>query len=136
MNIICSSLILYACLFVLWICLFLQLWRACSTLVARSRASSTAGTQVKTCSAKSKQDFPDDLDQRERPDELKSPVCSYNEWDPLEEVIVGRVEGAVKYIELQCIHALLFAVKLTKPWTPEIFMKLSYGKLANKARDN
>ena len=51
---------------------------------------------MKTCSAKSKQDFPDDLDQRERPDELKSPVCSYNEWDPLEEVIVGRVEGAVK----------------------------------------
>ena len=26
--------------------------------------------------------------------ETKSPVCSYNEWDPLEEVIVGRVEGA------------------------------------------
>ena len=26
--------------------------------------------------------------------ESKSPVCSYNEWDPLEEVIVGRVEGA------------------------------------------
>lgn len=24
----------------------------------------------------------------------RSPVCSYNEWDPLEEVIVGRVEGA------------------------------------------
>jgi len=24
----------------------------------------------------------------------KSPVCSYNGWDPLEEVIVGRVEGA------------------------------------------
>ncbi|KAJ8035020.1 Glycine amidinotransferase, mitochondrial [Holothuria leucospilota] len=24
-----------------------------------------------------------------------SPVCSYNEWDPLEEVIVGRVEGEV-----------------------------------------
>ena len=23
-----------------------------------------------------------------------SPVCSYNEWDPLEEVIVGRIEGA------------------------------------------
>jgi len=23
-----------------------------------------------------------------------SPVCSYNEWDPLEEIIVGRVEGA------------------------------------------
>ena len=27
-------------------------------------------------------------------DELISPVCAYNEWDPLEEVIVGRVEGA------------------------------------------
>jgi len=26
--------------------------------------------------------------------ETNSPVCSYNEWDPLEEVIVGRVEGA------------------------------------------
>lgn len=25
----------------------------------------------------------------------KSPVCSYNEWDPLEEVIVGRLDGAV-----------------------------------------
>ncbi|XP_071833555.1 glycine amidinotransferase, mitochondrial-like [Apostichopus japonicus] len=24
----------------------------------------------------------------------RSPVCSHNEWDPLEEVIVGRVEGA------------------------------------------
>ena len=93
----------------------MQLWRACSTLVARSRASASAGTQAKTYSAKTKQDFPDDLDQSERPDELKSPVCSYNEWDPLEEVIVGRVEGAVKYIELQCIHALLFTVKLTKP---------------------
>ncbi|XP_019622608.1 PREDICTED: glycine amidinotransferase, mitochondrial-like isoform X1 [Branchiostoma belcheri] len=31
-----------------------------------------------------------------KPDESpkKNPVCSYNEWDPLEEVIVGRVEGA------------------------------------------
>ena len=99
---------------VCFICLILQLWRACSTLVARSKASGCAGTQVKTYSAKTKEDFPDDLDQGET-DELKSPVCSYNEWDPLEEVIVGRVEGAVKYIELLFIHALLFTVKLTKP---------------------
>ena len=28
----------------------------------------------------------------EKPD---SPVCAHNEWDPLEEVIVGRVEGAM-----------------------------------------
>ena len=34
-----------------------------------------------------------DLLKEKRMDE-KSPVCSYNEWDPLEEVIVGRVEGA------------------------------------------
>ena len=26
--------------------------------------------------------------------DVTSPVCSHNEWDPLEEVIVGRVEGA------------------------------------------
>ncbi|MCZ9346966.1 amidinotransferase, partial [Streptomyces sp. TRM76130] len=25
---------------------------------------------------------------------LDSPVCSHNEWDPLEEVVVGRVDGA------------------------------------------
>ena len=25
---------------------------------------------------------------------MRSPVCSYNEWDPLEEVVVGRLEGA------------------------------------------
>ena len=24
-----------------------------------------------------------------------SPVCSYNEWGPLEEVVVGRLEGAM-----------------------------------------
>ena len=25
---------------------------------------------------------------------LKSPVCAYNEWDPLEEIIVGRPENS------------------------------------------
>ena len=25
----------------------------------------------------------------------RSPVSSYNEWDPLEEVVVGRLEGAM-----------------------------------------
>ena len=29
------------------------------------------------------------------PADRVSPVSSYNEWDPLEEVIVGRLEGAV-----------------------------------------
>src|SRR5208337_5230161 len=27
-------------------------------------------------------------------DTRPSPVCSHNEWDPLEEIIVGRLEGA------------------------------------------
>jgi hypothetical protein len=29
-----------------------------------------------------------------------SPVCSYNEWDPLEEVIVGRLEGVPASLRL------------------------------------
>ena len=34
----------------------------------------------------------------------KSPVCSYNEWDPLEEIIVGRAENA-------CVPELTIEVK-------------------------
>ena len=34
------------------------------------------------------------------------PVCSYNEWDPLEEVIVGRVEG----IDLLSVIFILFFI--------------------------
>ena len=44
----------------------------------------------------------------------ESPVCAYNEWDPLEEVIVGRAENArvppftvevkVYYASLGCIQ--------------------------------
>ena len=36
----------------------------------------------------------------------RSPVCAYNEWDPLEEVIVGRPENA-------CIPKLSIEVKAT-----------------------
>ena len=37
---------------------------------------------------------------------LESPVNSWNEWDPLEEVIVGRVEGAIvpPYTRLQKVR--------------------------------
>ena len=35
-----------------------------------------------------------DVSQAEEPEQTKIPVNSYNEWDPLEEVIVGRLEGA------------------------------------------
>jgi len=67
----------------------LQLWRACSTLV-RSKVETRARTQE--VSYPSNNFFDDDLD-KSQSEEAKSPVCSYNEWDPLEEVIVGRVEG-------------------------------------------
>ena len=30
----------------------------------------------------------------EHPQKEECPVCAYTEWDPLEEVIVGRPEGA------------------------------------------
>ena len=67
--------------------------RGCSTVVIRSRSGACAGTQLVRHSAKVKQDLSVDDLESDKPDELKSPVCSYNEWDPLEEVIVGRVEG-------------------------------------------
>ena len=34
----------------------------------------------------------------------KSPVCSHNEWDPLEEIIVGRAENA-------CVPKMTMEVK-------------------------
>lgn len=33
-------------------------------------------------------------DDKANPVPKDCPVCSYNEWDPLEEVIVGRAENA------------------------------------------
>lgn len=68
------------------LCNFFQFWRACSTL-ARSKVETRARRYPSD-------NFIDDLEsEKPQTDELKSPVCSYNEWDPLEEVIVGRVEG-------------------------------------------
>ncbi|XP_066264525.1 glycine amidinotransferase, mitochondrial-like [Branchiostoma lanceolatum] len=53
-----------------------------------------------------------------KPEDARAPVvCSYNEWDPLEEVIVGRVEGA-------CVPPFTVEVKATtyeKSWS--FFMK-------------
>ncbi|XP_022796900.1 glycine amidinotransferase, mitochondrial-like [Stylophora pistillata] len=64
--------------------------RACSTLV-KSKIKTLARVQSASYSSS---DFSNDLSDEKLPsEELKSPVCSYNEWDPLEEVIVGRVEG-------------------------------------------
>lgn len=35
-----------------------------------------------------------EVDHVTEPVQQECPVCSYNEWDPLEEVIVGRAENA------------------------------------------
>lgn len=73
------------------LCDVLQFWRACSTLV-RSKVETRARSYPSS-------DFIDDLEgDKSQAEELKSPVCSYNEWDPLEEVIVGRVEGELLYL--------------------------------------
>ncbi|KAJ7393737.1 hypothetical protein OS493_003396 [Desmophyllum pertusum] len=65
--------------------------RACSTLL-KSKIEARASTQTASYPSNN---FLDDLESDKSPsEELKSPVCSYNEWDPLEEVIVGSVEGA------------------------------------------
>ena len=57
----------------------------------RSQVGACIGTRLSTYPA-----HPAVIDLKsDKPQEPQSPVCSYNEWDPLEEVIVGRVEGKV-----------------------------------------
>jgi len=52
---------------------------------------------------------------------LKSPVWSHNEWDPLEEVVVGRVENAT-------IPRLTAEVKATSPpWMWDFYLE-NHGK--------
>lgn len=45
------------------------------------------------------------------PVQQECPVCSYNEWDPLEEVIVGRAENA---------HVPPFTVEVKVSYTVKI----------------
>ena len=59
-----------------------QVARAVRRLIASSRAQHSA-SQVNI-----------DKDPIDQPEKEECPVCSYTEWDPLEEVIVGRPEGA------------------------------------------
>ena len=59
-----------------------QVARAVRRLIVPSRAQHSA-SQVSI-----------DKDPIEQPEKEECPVCSYTEWDPLEEVIVGRAEGA------------------------------------------
>lgn len=71
--------------------------RTCSTLV-KSKTETHAIVQSANYPSG---DFADGLNGGKLLSEkVKGPVCSYNEWDPLEEVIVGRVEG--EFVKLEC----------------------------------
>jgi len=61
-----------------------------------------------------------------RPDTSQPVVCSYNEWDPLEEVIVGRVEGAA----VPPWHVTLQATTPQHSWE---VLKMFSGKAAPPA---
>jgi glycine amidinotransferase len=66
-----------------------------------------------------------------------SPVCSYNEWDPLEEVVVGIIDGAA-------VPAWDIALEATMPTTQQDFFRQNAGssfpeeftRLARKELDN
>eukprot|EP00795_Rhopilema_esculentum_P000231 gene231-9870_t len=53
---------------------------------------------------------------------LSSPVCSYNEWDPLEEVIVGRAENS-------CVPKMTVEVKANTSESHWEFYEKNGGKL-------
>lgn len=66
------------------LCFCFKLGRAFTGWVQRSLQSTQAAAASQNRSAAE--------DKAHSPKEC--PVCSYNEWDPLEEVIVGRAENA------------------------------------------
>ncbi|XP_038045683.1 glycine amidinotransferase, mitochondrial-like [Patiria miniata] len=66
-----------------------------SYVKARSWLSSMAAVQPQSTESSSRRTCSSFTNPAVKPVEQKmGPVCSYNEWDPLEEIIVGRVEGA------------------------------------------
>lgn len=73
-----------------WISLFLpapQLGRAVTGWAQRALQSTSSAAAAQSQRAL-------ENDHVTEPVEQECPVCSYNEWDPLEEVIVGRAENA------------------------------------------
>ena len=58
---------------------------------------------------------------KEETKEVKSPVCSYNEWDPLEEIIVGHIENA-------CVPPLNIEMKATTSDIGHDFFRTNTGK--------
>lgn len=64
------------------------------TQLGRSVAGWVQRTFQSTSSAAAAQQHAAEEEPVTEPIQQECPVCSYNEWDPLEEVIVGRAENA------------------------------------------
>lgn len=70
------------------ICFYLhQLGRAVTGWVQRTLQSTSSAAAAQAQHAVEEEHVTELVQQ-------ECPVCSYNEWDPLEEVIVGRAENA------------------------------------------
>lgn len=73
-----------------------SLQRAQRQLTAASRQYSravTSSTEGRGRTSSTLASPHQEIDPQVEPDYEDMPVCSYNEWDPLEEIIVGRAEG-------------------------------------------
>lgn len=60
-----------------------------------------------------------------------SPVCSFNEWDPLEEVIVGSVLGAAKMGFEPAINAIIIQMKKERIFQLGRIPRMRYWKQRN-----
>ncbi len=76
------------------------------------------------------------------PGEARGPVWSWNEWDPLEEVVVGRVENSVhppfaRYIlggVPDILYKLMFFVGGRRKWPAALFIEPARRELENLVR--
>ena len=87
------------------------------------------------------------MDEVPEPGNMTSPVCSHNEWDPLEEIIVGRIEGAhvppltvevsnSVYTHVQYCFFLLFNMTREKSFCKTSFqLGMGLKKVQKQGRD-
>ena len=74
--------------------------------------------------------------------DARGPVWSWNEWDPLEEVVVGRVEHSVhppfaRYIlggVPDILYKLMFFVGGRRKWPAALFIEPARRELENLVR--
>lgn len=74
--------------------LSLKLIHSLHAQLGRSVAGWVQRTFQSTSSAAAAQQQAAEEEPATEPIQQECPVCSYNEWDPLEEVIVGRADNA------------------------------------------